>query len=522
MALPLNVGFLIEPDDDVVSFLKVLEGVDLRQYIKENESQGRKGYNKVDMLRTILFAYMNGHYHTRDFEKLCRTDVRFMFLMREECPSHNAFARFMRDHLITDIDRIYFDITRNIISMMNISPTVQYIDGTKFEAYANKYTFVYKRRIINNRGKLFLKITDSINELNRQYGHHYPAGGSYCAQEIGYIVQYLMEGLVQSQTDVVYGKGCRKTELQRSYDAFASYYAKLLEYEYWLDVIGERRNSCSKTDHDATMGALKIDYYCNTGLSRPCYNAQIAVSDGIIVNAGLYQSMGDTSTFVPFMDRFSEHYGHYPVFPVADAGYGSYSNYWYALEHGMQLVMKYSYYAKKNESGFRKDIFNTMNWKTDNNGHRICPEGHVFDRHVRDSHEDRNGYLSITQMYESGESCKGCPSRGECFKSEKRDRRLIGRNVILDEFHGEVDEKLSTEFGGKIKKQRSVQAEGAFGVIKEDMKFTRFSRKGLGNTKMEFLLVCLAYNFRKYHHYRLREEKKKKRNTEHQTDTAVN
>ena len=489
MVLPLDVGILIEPDDEVVSFLKVLEGVDLNKYIKKNESQGRKGYDKTDMLKTILFAYMNGFYNTRDFKKLCETDIRFMFLMREERPSHNAFARFMRDHLTADIDTIYFDITQNIISMMNVSPSVQYIDGTKFEAYANRYTFVYKKRIINNRKKLFAKITSSINELNGQYGYDYPATGRYCAQEIGYIAQYLMEAIVQTKTAVAYGKGCRKTKLQRSYDVFTGYYSKLLEYEYWLDVIGEQRNSCSKTDHDATMGALKIDYYCNTGLSRPCYNAQIAVSDGIIVNADLYQFMADTSTFIPFMDRFNEHYGYYPVFPVADAGYGSYTNYWYALEHDMQFVMKYGYYAKKSETRFKKNIFNTMNWKSSENGYKICPEGHVFDNNVYDSCREKDGYLSITRIYESRESCEGCPLRGECFKSAKRDRRLIRRNVVLDEFYGEVDEKLSTEYGKKLKDQRSVQAEGAFGVIKEDMKFTRFSRRGMGNAKMEFLLI---------------------------------
>lgn len=74
---------------------------------------------------------------------------------------------------------------------------------------------------------------------------------------------------------------------------FLEYYIKLNEYEYWLGNIGER-NSCSKTDHDATMCATKIDYYCHTGLSRPCYNAQIGVSDGIIVNGNLFQRPADT------------------------------------------------------------------------------------------------------------------------------------------------------------------------------------------------------------------------------------
>ena len=74
-----------------------------------------------------------------------------------------------------------------------------------------------------------------------------------------------------------------------------------------------------------------------------------------------------------------------------------------------------------------------------------------------------------------------------------------------------VDENLSSEFGKELKKQRSIQVEGAFGVIKQDMKFTRLKRRGLRNAKMEFLIVCLGYNFKKYHKYRLKQEKEKKK-----------
>ncbi len=80
--------------------------------------------------------------------------------------------------------------------------------------------------------------------------------------------------------------------------------------------------------------------------------------------------------------------------------------------------------------------------------------------------------------------------------------------MVLNEFYAEVDENLSTDFGKELKKQRSIQVEGAFGVIKQDMKFTRFTRKGLRNAKMEFLIVCIGYNLKKYHRYRLREMEK--------------
>lgn len=150
--------------------------------------------------------------------------------------------------------------------------------------------------------------------MNIDRGFDFEYKYMYCAQEIGYIVQYLMDVMVKENIKIVYGKGKRRSHIQRWYDKFLSYYTKLEEYEYWLYIIGEERNSCSKTDHDATMCATKMDYYCNTGLSRPCYNAQIAVSEGIIVNADLFQRPGDTRTFIPFMERFNEFRGFYPQF----------------------------------------------------------------------------------------------------------------------------------------------------------------------------------------------------------------
>ncbi len=290
-----------------------------------------------------------------------------------------------------------------------------------------------------------------------------------------------MELMVSNQIEFVYGKGKRKTDIQRWYDLFMGFYTKLNEYEYWLHIIGEERNSCSKTDHDATMCATKIDYYCNTGLSRLCYNAQIAVSDGIIVNADLFQRPADT-------------------------GYGSYDNYMYCVTHKIELYMKYTMYAKKNEPKFRKKIFNPINWRITEEGYKICPEEHVFNQHVGEHYEENEGYLKIKQKVTSKEKCERCSNIGECCKSKKH-QKVISRDEVLDEFYQTVDENLSTEFGKELKKQRSIQVEGAFGVIKQNRKFTRFTRRGLENTKMEFLIVCIGYNLKKYHRYRLKENK---------------
>ena len=507
LSLPLNLGIKIDENDTVVSFLKAMDGVNLSKYFIKSERRGRKGYDKCKLLKVVLFAYMLGIFSLEKISSLCKYDIRFMYIMDEEKPSFMAFERLFKNYLVKSIDEIFYEIVDSLSEKMDVNRDIQYIDGTKFEADANKYTFVYKTRIVNAREKLWQKIKNAVNSINAERNFNLYVPEECHAQDVIFIVQYLFEIMKNEGIEPVYGRGKRKTELQREYDELIKYYEKLREYENWLDIIGER-NSCSKTDHDATMCATKMDYYCNTGLSRPCYNAQIAVSDAIIVNAELYQRPADSKTFIPFMEKYYNFNNVYPKYPMADAGYGSYENYMYCLEVDMNLVMKYGMYAKKNEPKFKKNQFNKLNWETNESGYKVCPNGYIFDEYVGENYSNAGQYIRIAQKYENKEKCEGCPFKDECLKGEKG-YKTITRDVILDEFYETVDNNLSTEFGKELKKQRSVQVEGAFGVIKQDMKFTRFARRGLENTKTEFLLVCLGYNFRKYHNYRMKNKEKK-------------
>ena len=446
----------------------------------------------------------------RGLESLCKHDIRFMYIAQEETPSFMSFQRFEKDYLLESIDDVFFEVSLHIAELMDADMSTQFIDGTKIEANSNKNTFVYKIRILNARKRLFSKITESIVSMNMERGFDFPYHYFYCAKEIGYIIQYLMEQFVQNHIDLVYGKGKRKNALQRWYDIFMKYYEKLSEYEYWLDIIGKERASCSKTDHDATMCATKIDYYCQTGINRACYNAQIAVSDGVIVNADLFQRPGDPLTYIPFMNRYKKYAKELPEYTMADAAYGSYDNYMYCLSNGMNIVMKYNMYAKKNTSEFKKKKYNPLNWEGNEEGYKICPDGKIFNEHLYDRYDESGEYLKITQHYGNNDQCQNCTHSKECSNSK---RRTVTRNAVLNEFYATVDDILLTEFGKELKKQRSIQVEGAFGVIKQDMKFTRFSRRGLKNTKMEFLIVCLGYNLRKYHKYRQKNEKTSKKET---------
>lgn len=501
LCLPLNVGLIIEKSDPVYSFLEALQGVNLTKFVKPVRSNNTKSHDRVMLLKVLLFAYMDNERSLSRIEALCRTDIRYLYLSNEEKPSKMAFSRLTS--LLTDsIENIFYAISKHIASnLMKINLNEAYIDGTKLEANANKNTFVYKKRILNQLPKLNEKIREIIYQINEAFGYSYCVLGNYQSSYVLSICQYLMEQMVAQNLLIQYGKGKRKSYLQSLYDDLLKLAVKLDEYEYWLSIMGSR-NSCSKTDHDATFMATKWDYYNQSGVTRPCYNCQIQVSGGIIVNAGVYQNPGDTLTWISFMEKFHEHYGFYPETPVADAGYGSYDNYMYNVQHGIKLVQKYNYFGKENDKKFQKKKYNVENWKRNEEGYRVCPNGRVFDVYVRDVNKTPGKNLQIKQVYEEKAKCEGCPLREECLKGSKH--KTLYKDVVKDEFQEEVNKNLKSEEGRQLCKNRCAQVEGAFGVIKQDMKFTRFSRKGLKNVEMEFYLVCLGLNFRRYHQYRLK------------------
>ena len=157
-----------------------------------------------------------------------------------------------------------------------------------------------------------------------------------------YAIEYL-EGILENYTKIlnideskfVYGRGKRKTNIQRNYEKIKEYKERLKEYAKHIEICEEKRGSYSKTDKSATFMRIKTDYMGNDQL-LPAYNLQIGVCEEYIATVDVKQYASDMDCFVPLMEKFNEIYGKYPKYPIADAGYGSYNNYLYCEEHGME------------------------------------------------------------------------------------------------------------------------------------------------------------------------------------------
>lgn len=109
----------------------------------------------------------NGYVSTRQIEKLCKTDIRFMWLLQDEkAPSHMTIANFMNNVLCDSIENILSEINAYIFEKDYMDLEDVYIDGTKLNANANKYSWVWKKSSIKNRDNTFQKISTLLEEVN--------------------------------------------------------------------------------------------------------------------------------------------------------------------------------------------------------------------------------------------------------------------------------------------------------------------------------------------------------------------
>ena len=501
LKLPLELSAIIETTDSVYTFCEVINHIDLNKYIvNERSNTGRPRYDSITLLKVILFAFMeNGYISTRAIEKLCKTDIRFMWLLRDtKPPSHMTIDNFMNYCLADSIDGILKEINSYIFDIESVDLNHAYIDGTKIAANANKYSWVWKKSSLKNRDKTFAKVTSLLNIINERilcYGVKFGIRQEYTIEYLEEIrVQY--KDLLNIDTaKFVRGSGKRKTIEQRDYEQLIELTEKLKKYANHIRICGEKRNSYSKTDNDATFMRMKKDYMGNDQL-LPGYNVQLAICDEYIATYDIQQFASDMDCFQPLMNKFNAAYGLYPEYPVADAGYGSFDNYLFCEEHSMKKYMKFTMFAKETEDqDFHRDPFRAVNFPVNEAGNPVCPNNREF-HFLRNQHIKGNNYGRSEELWIC-EDCSGCPYSSGCKKSDGN--RVVRLNRELSGFHKEVINNLESVHGALLRMNRSIQAEGAFGTIKWNRSYMRARRRGLKQINLEIGMISCGFNLHKYH-----------------------
>lgn len=503
--LPLDVEILIPADDPVRLLSAFVEGMELSDLyqtygkIKKNQATPRQ------LFKIMVYASMNRIYSSRDIETACRRDINFMYLLEgKPAPDHATFARFISLHFAQCSKKTLAEVSKLLYSLGEISGKSIFIDGTKIESVANKYTFVWKKAVTKNQAKLFDKILALVEECENLYGFKITYNGKVSLHTLKRLRKKLCRIRQEEGIAFVHGTGRRKTRLQKSLETLETYIAKLKEYNKKLYVCGDR-NSYSKTDPDATFMRMKEDAMLN-GQLKPAYNLQHGVDSEYITWLDISSRPTDTRTLIPFLKDMELYLPFKYQEIVADAGYESEENYLFLEENGQLAYIKPQNYEISKTRKYRQDIGRMENMKYDEKADcYYCKNGQVLTAQYEKREKTASGYRRTVTVYRSN-GCSGCPFKTDCIKGNNCKTPMEDRQKVLyvskkmKEKRQETLERITSDYGTQLRMNRSIQAEGSFANIKEDMAFRRYLYRGNANVTAQSILLAIGYNINKLHH----------------------
>lgn len=307
------------------------------------------------LLKIVLYSYMNHDYSSRSMEQNCRRDINFMFLLEgASVPDHATFARFRTLHFAPCSKRILAEVTNGLFELGEISGRDIFIDGTKIEANANKYTFVWKKAVAKNLAKRLEKLATFVQECEELYGIKIVYRKQVKMKHVKKLRKKLYALKKAEGIAFVHGPGRRETPLQKSIETLEEHLEKIKEYTQKRHRCGSR-NSYSKTDHDTTFMRMKEDAMMN-GQLKPGYNLQHGVDSEYVVWLAVGPQPTDTTALVPFLEDMEKHLDFKYKNIVADAGYESEENYLFIESNGQTAFIKPANYEISKTRKYRQDI----------------------------------------------------------------------------------------------------------------------------------------------------------------------
>ena len=550
----INFSFyeLSLPDDDPVYTLKkVMEDLDFSGLLANCSDKGRTGYNPIMMYAVITYANMRGIRSIDRIVDLCERDIAFIWLTQGRKPKRDAFYDFKGKKLTSDIlDDLNYQFMRRLKKERFVTLKELFIDGTKIEANANRYTFVWRGSINYHLAGLLDSIDKLYSDYNsflqdNSFGEKYGLGNAQmfvidgidkvrdvieknrkrkitkhkklsnnriieidnCSPiEILKLQKNLMviadgEGIV-----FVNGKGKRKPKLQQLYEELEHCGQRLMNYKECFEIMGKDRNSYSKTDLEATFMRMKEDHMLN-GQLKPAYNVQIAVENYFIVHGYVSNNRTDYNTLIPVLEKHKKAFGEVLEEVTADSGYCSEKNLLYLKENQIDSYIKLQDHEKRKTRAYSKDIGKYYNMKTivfEDEQVYICHDGREL-RHINTEKKEQNGYTQTYEVYGCSD-CSGCEHKSKCLYKYNPDKDIDKNKVMkINEVWEELREKshanIQSEKGILKRQIRSIQTEGHFGDIKENEDFRRFNYRTSDKVYKEFMLFAIGRNINKYHRF---------------------
>ena len=550
----INFSFfeLCLPDDDPVYTLKkVMEDLDFSGLLACYSDKGRTGYNPIMMYAVVTYANMRGVRAVDRIVELCQRDLAFIWLTKGQTPKRDAFYDFKGKKLTGEVlDELNYQFLLRLKKEGLVTLKELFIDGTKIEANANRYTFIW-------RGSLnyhLVCLLDTIDALYERYNTLLRENAYDSKYSLGTEQIFIIEGVEKVRRVIeenrkrkltkhkklanntvieidncsplemaklqknllkiaqgegiafACGKGKRKPEIQKLYEELEECGRRLLGYKDCFEIMGAGRNSYSKTDLEATFMRMKEDHMLN-GQLKPAYNVQIAVENYFIVHSYVSNDRTDYNTLIPVLEKHRRAFGETLEEVTADSGYCSEKNLLYLKEHKIASYIKLQDHEKRKTRAYKEDIgkyYNMTYQVFEDEAYYICHDGREL-RHIRTESKEQDGYTQTVEVYGCAD-CSGCEHKARClykYNAEKDASRnkVMKVNERWEALKEESHTNIQSEKGILKRQTRSIQTEGHFGDIKENDGFRRFNYRSEEKVYKEFMLYAIGRNINKYHRF---------------------
>lgn len=492
MLLPPDLNELVSESHPVRIVDTVLDKIDITGLIAQYKPGGASSYHPRMLLKILVYAYINNIYSSRKIEEAVAQNIYYMWLSGMSKPDHNTINRFRGTRLQETLQPIFTQVVLLLCEEGLLSLKELYTDGTKIEANANRYTFVWGKAIKSNKEK----IKQQLNEL-WQYAQTVAAAELDDTDPSGFdkIDSEKVTRTIEKINEALKGKPASKEIKQKLNYAKKHWPDALDRYEKQEEQIGLQRSSLSKTDPDATFMRMKEDHMRN-GQLKPAYNVQISTNNQYIVSYSLHQNTTDTNTLITHLSAHISSCGIKPANITADAGYGSEENYQWLENKKITAYVKHNQFDRNQSKRIRNKkayAADKLRYDADNDLY-YCPKDKPMNNKGVHTIKTKTGFEQTITRYET-DNCKWCRLRSECHKG--KGNRIIEINHNLRRLKLRADKRLRTKRGIAKRKQRCFDTEPVFGNIKHNHNFKRFMLRGLEKVSIETGLLALAHNLRK-------------------------
>lgn len=489
LLLPPSLGDLVPQTHPARIVSRVIDHLDISSIESKYKGGGTSCYNPRMLIKVLVYSYMCNTFSGRKIERQLKENIIYMWLSGYSTPDFRTLNLFRSQRLNGDFESIFAQVVELIHREGLVTLDVQYIDGTKIESVANKYTFVWKGAVDTYDERLKTKVDAILRQAEKvissdedQISTTTGMNADEFQRRVDNIVEKIEKVPSEMQKEI---KKINKESLP-----------KMKEYELHKEILQER-GSYSKTDQDATFMRMKEDYMGN-GQLKLGYNVQISTENQYITNYGIYQKPGDTTTLIDYLESFNRKYHRQSNEIVADSGYGSEQNYDYMLDNKIILYVKYNYFHMdiRKERKRPSDAYKlTLPYYNSDEDYFVCSMGQHMTYIGNRSRKSETGHVGEYRKY-MAQDCSKCPIKGVCTKA--KGNRIYEVNLNLMKQKKLVRELLTSERGLEHRSKRPIEPEAVFGQIKYNSGFKRFRLKSIPKVSVEFGLIALAHNLRKY------------------------